>query len=184
MEKEGFLKTLREPVLQADPGSDLLTLRMVVEARASSIHSIRFSEKEDGTAKITISRLNKGHGHIGPHEFVRRWHRNISREQAKAFKSLVSRVDYWLLTTPEDLYMTWEEDALCMHASFFRFRAIQNEKAYDYAFSNCMLVTEGLQLMKALYELANITEKDEWSLAEYFADIWEKPEFENLMSAN
>jgi len=175
------LAALREPIFKADPENDLLRLRLRVNSGVTPIHSIRFEEKEDNSAKVTLTKLDRGYRIKGEPRFKSRKTIKIKPETSQAFKALVDRVDYWNLTNPVDVLWMGEDGGFCMNPTSFHFDGMEGEKSKDYFFSICLPIREGLQLHKALYEMARIDENDDWSVAEYWSEVWKEPEFQDLL---
>jgi len=172
---------LKEPSFQSDRGNSGMRFRLRVNAGVTPIHSIRFEENTDSNATVTLTRLNKGYRIQGTRRVEFRKTFNVETDKARAFLDLVEKVDYWNLTSPPDVLWTGEDAGVCLHPTSFHFDATQDDKYGEYFFSICLPILEGLQLMKALYDLAGIDESDDWSLHEYFSETWEKPEFQDLL---
>jgi len=181
---EGSLKDLKEPSFQSEQDDSGMRFRLLVKTASTPIHSIRFDQKSDGSAKVTLTRLNKGYRIKGTRRIESRKTFKIEPDKARAFLDLVKKIDYWNLTSPPDVFWTGENGEVCFHPSSFHFDATRDGKYGEYFFSICLPILEGLQLMKALYELAEIDQYDEWSLAEYFAEPWKESEFQDLLAVD
>lgn len=73
---------------------------------------------------------------------------------------------------------------ICASPTIFQFESLNDGQYHDFVMSVCSLSIEGVTMVKAFYELAEITEDDEWSLVDYFSETWKRPEYQDLLAVD
>lgn len=169
-------KALEEPALFNKRGTKRDQYRLVVFSGITPVHSIRLQVSEAAISRLTTARLSGGYRLAKRPNLKSRKTTSITKARVEGFLGQLEKQKFMDLET-----LPISGGAICMHPTIFQFESVKDEQYHEYLMSVCTLSIEGVTMLKAFYELAEITAEDEWSLTDYFSEAWKKPEYQNLL---